>query len=214
MAQNKADRDISSREVGLLFCYRSIYEQLYELQYGIGLRSEIARSVEVASPQLNDEEWIASVRAWPSELEEFVPKDVVDEDWANRAKACFNLELAGFPEPVVFERLMRANAARTVRKIVGQSVSLKESRFGNFLLEQPNLFLRIKASQGFPRSIDRRIDFLARSIAAVVSRYRPSTGRRYLAKPGLREICEHCGVRRAVMDLDTGEESYAWCGAC
>ena len=198
----------------MLWCYRGVYERFWELQYGVGLRAEIARDLDVPSPQLNKEEWIYYLHASQRELEEFVPQDSVNQDWANRAKAGFSLELAGLPEPVVFDRLMKANAARTIRKIVGQSKSLKASRLGAFLCEHAESFLKIKANPAFPRSVDRRIDFLARSIAAVMVRYRPSTGRRYLAKRELREMCEQCGERRAVMDLDTGGKIYAWCGAC
>jgi len=214
MPQNTPDRDISGRELLLLWHYRGVYETFWELQYGIGLRAEIARELRVPSPQLDKEEWSYFFHAIQRELEEFVPQDLVHEDWANRAKAEVSLELAGLPEPEVFDRLMRANAARTVRKIVGQSKSLKGSCLGAFLCERAELFLEIKANPAFPRSGDRRIDFLARSIAAVMARYKPSTGRRYLAKRELREMCEQCGERRAVMDLYTGGKRYAWCGAC
>jgi hypothetical protein len=195
----------------LLFYYRGVYDTLYELQYGSGLRSEIARLVGLPSPEQNEEKWIASVRARQFELDEFVPANLPEEDWAWRAKQDLRWELAGRAKPILFDRLVRANAVRTIRKIATQATLLKGSLLGYFLREHPELLLRIKASQGFPRSLDRRIDFLARSIAAVLAGYRPSTGRRYL---GRRELCEQCGVRRAVMDLVIGTNSYAWCGAC
>jgi hypothetical protein len=116
-------------------------------------------------------------------------------------------------EPEIFLRLMHAKAPRTVRKLVNQSRWLHGSRLGIVLQEQPERFLAIKAHRRFPKtSPDRQIEYLARTIGAVMVGYRPSTGLSYLARQ--LKWCEQCGERPAVMELITDGRVYSWCGAC
>ena len=116
-------------------------------------------------------------------------------------------------EPEIFARLMRAKAPRTVRRLVNQSEWLRGSRLGVALQEQPERFLVIKANRRFPKtSAEKQIEFLARTLGAVMAGYRPSTGLRYLAQQ--LKWCEECGERPAVMELIRDGRAYSWCGAC
>ena len=193
----------------LLWRYRWIYEILWEFRYGGGFRGEVQRLLDEASKHQGVDDGDVLV------LENFVPTNLVEEDWAMRTRTEIALmRMTRSAEPILFDRLMRAKSPRTVRKIVTQSKCLAQSELGEFLRQRPERFIAIKTNSRFPQSTDRRINFLAQSVAAVIFGYRPSTGRRYLAKPELRELCEQCGERRAVMDLISPTGKYAWCGAC
>jgi hypothetical protein len=209
---NQQDDSVSGQQLVLEWAYQSVYGTLWGMRYGSGLRPEAARLLREASPQLNEEHWIEEMRARERELETFIPQDLTDEDWLIREPREISRALESLPEPDLFDRLMKSNAPRTVRKLVNQSKWLRGPRgLGLFLKEQPERFLSIRKSSRFPRSTDKQIDFLARSIGAVLARYEPSTGVRYLARLGM---CEHCGERPAVMALTRGGETRSWCGAC
>lgn len=209
--QNQRDDFIPGKQLLLRWAYRSVYETLWRMRYGGGLRQEVARVIGEISPQLNEEEFVTKLRAAQRELERFTPENLVDADWAARTRCEITQDLNSLAEPKLFASLMHANAPRTVRKLAKQSKRLFASRLGFFLKEQPERFLAIKASALFPTSAEKQIDFLARSIGAVLAGYRPSTGRRYLAK---FDLCEQCGERPAVVELFRGEKGYSWCGAC
>jgi hypothetical protein len=208
---NKEDNLFSGERLVLEWAYRTVYEALWRMEHGTGFRPEVARMLNECSPQLNEERWLAELRAEQRDLEEFIPKNLPEEDWAIRRRAEIARELKALSEPELFARLMRANTPRTVRKLVTQSIWLRSSRLGVFLREQPERFIAIKADRRFPKSSDKRIDFLARSIGAALARYRPSTGRRYLARI---EKCDQCGELPAVINLIRDRKVYSWCGAC
>lgn len=211
-AQNQEDDSVSGQQLVLECAYQSVYGTLWGMKYGSGLRPEVARLLREASPQLNEERWLDDLRARERKLEMFSPQDLADEDWVAREHAEIARALESLPEPELFDRLMKSNAPRTVRKLVNQSKWLRGPRgLGLFLKKQPERFLSIKMSARFPRSPDKQIEFLARSIGAVLAGYEPSTGVRYLARLGM---CEQCGERPAVTKLTRAGETCSWCGAC
>jgi hypothetical protein len=106
---------------------------------------------------------------------------------------------AASPEEEMFAQLVRATAARTIRKIVNSSRWLRGSRLGLLLWERPKSFLATKEILRFPKSRDKQIEFLARSMGALLAGYRPNTGYKYLAT--LVQRCEYCGEKPAIIDL-------------
>jgi hypothetical protein len=211
VSQNQQDDFFSLKWLVLCSTYSIVFETLWRMEHGAGLRPEVARILGEPSPQLDQASWLAAILADQRDLEEFAPRNLVEEDWAIRTRIEIARDLASVSEPGMLARLIRANAPRTVRKIANQSKWLRGTVLWLFLIERPEQFLAITASPRFPSSSDKQISFLARGVGAVLARYQPSTGARYLAK---FELCEQCGERPAVMKLFREGREYSWCGTC
>lgn len=142
---------------------------------------------------------------WPDEVVRIVSE-------SNGEHAGLFDEQRRLAEPETFDRMMRATAPRTVRRLVKQSQWLRGSRLGVLLWEQPERFLEIKAHPRFPKtSAEKQIDFLARTTSALIAGYQPNTSLKYLAT---MQRCEHCGERFAVIELIRDNRVYQWCGEC
>lgn len=148
------------------------------------------------------------IPVFPSE--QAVEIDVVQADYEQRRKTEDIRLNSVLPENEILAQLLRAKAERTIRKLVNKSHWLRGSILGVFLREQPGCFLEIKASPRFPKSRELQIEFLARSIAAVLTRYEPSTGYKYLAS--LVKRCRACGQKTAMLRLVRNTER-SWRGS-
>lgn len=197
---NQQLRTFSTKELVLPGVYKHVYETLYSMWCGPGLcyRLEFRRVVSESldgSSELSEES-----RPIVAEVED--ETNLVLADYLQR-KRIEQSRLEYFqPEPILFAQLIRTQSTRSVRKIVNQSHWLSSSRTGGFLSQEPARFLGIKLSPRFPKSPQKQIDFLARSIAGMLVGYEPATAYRYLGS--LIEWCQYCREKPALLYLQRG----------
>jgi hypothetical protein len=190
----------SAKQLVLLWRYHSAYETLHGMLYGAGLlsRAELGGLLlGMTGDTCNENSASADFGVQIANA-----TDVVFADYAQRRQIEWSIAENKLREPWIFAQLMRANATRTVRKLVRQSRWLRQSNVGLLLWECPESFFAIRRSRRFPKRPDNQIEFLARALGAMLAAYKPTTGSKYLSKIVRR--CEHCDEKPAIVTLNRG----------